>query len=120
MIEYFHIYENGHRLIYVGLVLSKAVETLNSCREEGRDVQLKSYMLDPAKLQAMSDEYDEARSIDWGLKADAIKYHERLHEIMSAKYRKKLAKRYGKTNRLRTEIVAEIAKQKGLKCRDIK
>lgn len=87
MIEYFHIYENGHRLIYVGLVLSKAVETLNSCREDGRDVQLKSYMLDPAKLQAMSDEYDEARS--------------------------QLAKRYGKTNRLRTEIVAEIAKQKG-------
>lgn len=98
MIEYFHIYENGHRLIYVGLVLSKAVETLNSCRQEGRDVQLKSYMLDPAKLQAMSDEYDEARSTDWE------------PEIMSVQ----LAKRYGKTNRLRTEIVAEIAKQKGL------
>ena len=114
MIEYFHIYENGHRLTYVGLVLSKAVETLNSCREDGRDVQLKSYMLDPAKLQAMSDEYDEARSIDWGLKADAIKYHTRLHEIMSVDYRKKLRKRYGKTNRLRTEIVEEIAKQKGL------
>lgn len=101
MIEYFHIYENGHRLIYVGLVLSKAVETLNSCREEGRDVQLKSYMLDPAKLQAMSDEYDKSR---W----------ERQHEQMHEMYKKKLAKRYGKTNRLRTEIVAEIAKQKGL------
>ena len=98
MVEYFHIYEDGHRLIYVGLVLSKAVETLNSCRQEGRDVQLKSYMLDPAKLQAMSDEYD------------AIKYDERMHEIASVQ----LAKRYGKTNRLRTEIVAEIAKQKGL------
>ena len=102
MIEYFHIYENGHRLIYVGLVLSKAVETLNSCRQEGRDVQLKSYMVDPAKLQAMSDEYD------------AIKYHERMHEIASVHYKKKLRKRYGKTNRLRTEIVEEIAKQKGL------
>ena len=53
MVEYFHIYVNGG-LTYVGLVLSQAVQVMNKLKADGNEPVMKSYMLDPHKIEAMS------------------------------------------------------------------
>ena len=63
MIEYFHIYVNGS-LKYVGLVLSQAVEVMKYLEADGNEPVMKSYMLDPAVLEAMSQSYDNERLAD--------------------------------------------------------
>ena len=60
MIEYFHIYVNGG-LTYVGLVLSQAVQVMDKLKADGNEPVMKSYMLDPAVLEAMSQSYDNER-----------------------------------------------------------
>ena len=58
MVEYFHIYVNGG-LTYVGLVLSQAVQVMYKLKADGNKPVMKSYMLDPAVLAAMSQSYDD-------------------------------------------------------------
>ena len=60
MTEYFHIYVNGG-LTYVGLVLSQAVQVMDKLKADGNKPLMKSYMLDPAVLEAMSQSYDDER-----------------------------------------------------------
>lgn len=69
MIEYFHIYVNGS-LRYVGLNLSQAVEVMKYLEADGNEPVMKSYMLDPAVLEAMSQSYDDER---YGAKTEIIK-----------------------------------------------
>ena len=70
MIEYFHIYVNGS-LKYVGLVLSQAVEVMKYLEADGNEPVMKSYMLDPAALEAMSQSYDDER---YGAKTEIVKH----------------------------------------------
>ena len=65
MVEYFHIYVNGG-LTYVGLVLSQAVQVMDKLKADGNEPVMKSYMLDPAVLEAMSQSYDNERLADHG------------------------------------------------------
>ena len=60
MTENFHIYVNGG-LTYVGLVLSQAVQVMDKLQADGNKPVMKSYMLDPAVLEAMSQSYDDER-----------------------------------------------------------
>ena len=63
VVEYFHIYVNGG-LTYVGLVLSQAVQVMDKLKADGNEPVMKSYMLDPAVLEAMSQSYDDERLAD--------------------------------------------------------
>ena len=58
MTEYFHIYVN-RGLTYLGLVLSQAVQVMDKLKADGNKPVMKSYMLDPAVLAAMSQSYDD-------------------------------------------------------------
>jgi hypothetical protein len=69
MVEYFHIYVNGG-LTYVGLVLSQAVQVMDKLKADGNKPVMKSYMLDPAVLEAMSQSYDDER---YGAKNEIVK-----------------------------------------------
>ena len=69
MVEYFHIYVNGG-LTYVGLVLSQAVQVMDKLKADGNEPVMKSYMLDPAVLAAMSQSYDDER---YGAKTEIVK-----------------------------------------------
>lgn len=65
MVEYFHIYVNGG-LTYVGLVLSQAVQVMDKLKADGNEPVMKSYMLDPAELEQLSQEYDDERMAEAG------------------------------------------------------
>ena len=43
----------------MGLVLSQAVQVMDKLKADGNKPVMKSYMLDPAVLEAMSQSYDD-------------------------------------------------------------
>ena len=58
MVEYFHIFDENNDLVYVGLVLSTAVKIVNALKKQNKKAVIKSYLLDPVALEALSESYD--------------------------------------------------------------
>ncbi len=58
MVEYFHIFDENNDLVYVGLVLSTAVKIVNALKKQNKNAVIKSYLLDPVALEALSESYD--------------------------------------------------------------
>ena len=58
MKEYFHIFDEDNELVYVGLVLSTAVKIVNALKKQNKKAVIKSYLLDPVALEALSESYD--------------------------------------------------------------
>jgi len=58
MVEYFHIFDENNELVYVGLVLSTAVKIVNVLKKQNKKAVIKSYLLDPVALEALSESYD--------------------------------------------------------------
>ena len=58
MVEYFHIFDENDDLVYVGLVLSTAVKIVNALKKQNKKAVIKSYLLDPVALEALSESYD--------------------------------------------------------------
>ena len=58
MVEYFHIFDENNDLVYVGLVLSTAVKIVTALKKQNKKAVIKSYLLDPVALEALSESYD--------------------------------------------------------------
>ena len=58
MVEYFHIIDANTELVSVGLVLSTAVKIVNVLKKQNKKAVIKSYLLDPVALEALSESYD--------------------------------------------------------------